>query len=153
MKPAKDDDAKFPLQWWMTNKGFTIAKLARESGVHEQGLYRIRDGKTANPTDETKQKILAALGEPVDNVEWGAPPDDYNPIRERTDRRTARSNVKFAASELLGLFNAPITWELAQEQMAALARVQAVLNDYHAKNHVDRDPFADYDDGFGGTQL
>jgi transcriptional regulator with XRE-family HTH domain len=63
------------LRYWRKRRGLTLKKLHEKSGVSYATISRIETGATAEPLDDTMQKLAHALEIDVD-VLWiyGNPP-------------------------------------------------------------------------------
>lgn len=115
----------------MFDNGFTASELARKSGLNINTVYRVRDGKTADPSDWVRKRICDALGSPEGDIEWGERPDVKEHVWEREKRGIEKLSVKLLTSALLATFATPANEEIARIQIDLAEKITARLKAWH----------------------
>lgn len=133
------EDVGRTLSQVMIDRGFTASSLARESMLNINTIYRIRDGRTADPADWVKERLCGALGCPECDIEWGEKPALKDHVREREERRLEHLTMKMLLADLGATYAQPITYEIGQSQLAIARKITARLKDWHRRKYVENE--------------
>jgi DNA-binding Xre family transcriptional regulator len=70
----------FSLKKERERQGMSLAELERRTGIDQATLSKLENGKNANPTLGTLQRVAAALGKQIQCRLCDAPPPGADPV-------------------------------------------------------------------------